>query len=65
MGQFGSGAKFVEAAPNEKRKASKKARGFGMGYVNAHGGDVIAWCQSNDPLFKVKGKERTRRRLNI
>ena len=49
------------------RKVNKKARGFGMGKINPTGLDgdakkllVDTFCQSKDPLFKVKGKERHR-----
>ncbi len=56
------GVKFVEGKPNPKRRAAKKARGMGLGFVDptGEGGQKVldAWCQSKDPLFKVKGKER-------
>lgn len=55
------GVKFVEGTPNAKRTAAKKARGFGMGKIGSTDKAVIdAWCQSKDPLFKIKGKERFR-----
>ena len=56
------GVKFVEGEANAKRRAAKKARGFGMGQIGSDEKQAIdAWCQSKDPLFKVKGKERHRR----
>jgi hypothetical protein len=67
---MGNKAKFVEGTPNSKRTSAKKSRGFGMGYINPKGTEtdvedlktvVDAHCQSRDPLFKVKGKERHRR----
>lgn len=60
------GCKFVEGAPNEKRRAVKKGRGFGMGFLKINTSDgedkhvLDAWCQNHDPLFRVKGKERHR-----
>ncbi len=64
------GVKFSEGKLNPKRKSAKKARGFGMGKVNptdVSGDDkkhlLDVWCQSHDPLYKVKGKERHRRLL--
>ena len=57
-----SGCIFVEGTPNPKRTAAKKARGFGMGKVSSDKKEVLdVWCQSHDPLYKVKGKERNRR----
>jgi hypothetical protein len=48
----------------KSRKTNKKSRGFGMGQVESLIGvgpeDVITWCQTRDPLFKIKGKERHR-----
>ena len=68
MSQYGNKATFVEGTANPKRRAAKKARGFGQGKVNPAGltGDdgkhlLDTWSQSHDPLFKVKGKERHRR----
>ncbi len=59
---YGGKAKFVEGEPNPKRTAAKKTRGFGMGAIgNSDKATIDAWCQSKDPLFKVKGKERHRR----
>jgi len=56
------GVKFVDGESNPKRKSAKKARGFGMGKIGSDEKQVIdAWCQSHDPLYKVKGKERHRR----
>ncbi len=58
------GVKFVDGVPNAKRRAAKKARGFGMGKIGSDEKRVIdVWCQSHDPLFKVKGKERHRRMM--
>jgi hypothetical protein len=58
--------KFVEGEPNMKRRSSKKSRGFGLGKVGSEEKHVLdAWCQSKDPLFKVKGKERHRRLLML
>lgn len=55
-------ATFVESKPNPKRTAAKKARGFGMGKIGSDEKSAIdTWCQNNDPLFKIKGKERHRR----
>lgn len=56
------GVKFVEGTPNQKRQSSKKVRGFGMLKVGSPD-NLNAWCQSHDPLFRVKGKERRRRLL--
>lgn len=65
MSKYGNKAKFVEGTSNPKRRAAKKARGFGMGHIDPTGDagkDIYdAWCQKHDPLFKVKGKERYRR----
>jgi len=53
------GVKFMDSEPNPKRRAAKKKRGMGMGAIGSDEKSVIdAWCQSKDPLFKVKGKER-------
>jgi len=56
------GVKFVEGTPNSKRRVAKKKRGFGMGAIGSDEKSVIdVWCQSHDPLYKMKGKERHRR----
>jgi len=63
------GVKFSEGTPNPKRKAAKKSRGFGQGSAIPPGVTdndeqkriLDAWCQSHDPLYKVKGKKRHRR----
>jgi len=53
------GVKFAPGVLNPKRRAAKKKRGMGMGAIGSDEKSVIdAWCQSKDPLFKVKGKER-------
>ena len=65
MGQYGNKAKFVVGDLNPKRQASKKARKFGLGFIGYDAKESLdKWCQSKDPLFKVKGKER-HRRLNL
>lgn len=62
MGNFGNQAKFVDGRRNPKRSAAKKKRNFGLGFIDPNdvGSKEIVdkWCQSHDPLFKVKGKER-------
>ena len=64
-GNYGKKAPVLPVRP--ARKVNKKARGFGMGKINPTGieGDekkvlVDTFCQSRDPLFKIKGKERHR-----
>jgi hypothetical protein len=43
---------------NPKRVVAKALRGKGLGAMNKLGATPVEWCQSLDPLFKVKGKER-------
>ena len=43
---------------NPKRAIAKAKRGFGQ---NVMKGDAVAWSQSKDPLFKIKGLERFKR----
>ena len=47
--------------PKPKRQAAKLARGFGQAAIQRSSTDEKSWCQSKDPLFKVKGIERFRR----
>lgn len=53
------------ADANPKRTKSKTARGFGIGTMKKLGVDmddpkaIASWCQKSDPLFRVKGIERT------
>jgi len=50
---------------NPKRAESKKRRGFGRLSIprkmDEIGMNEIVWCQTHDPLFKVKGIERYRK----
>ena len=54
---------------NKNRRINKLARGFGMGAVEKFAGtdegNVVKWNQSRDPLFGVKGKERTAKMKNL
>lgn len=54
MGNYGNKAIFVVGAPNPKRQAAKKLRKFGLSFIDP----VDKWCQSKDPLFKIKGIKR-------
>jgi len=63
MAKYRGGSKKVtDQKDNPKRRANKKARGFGLGHIDpsGEGGKAVvdAYCQNKDPLFKVKGKER-------
>lgn len=61
-----SKSKFVEGTPNPKRRSSKKSRGFGVGIIGSDNkSDVDKWCQSKDPLFGIKGKERAKKLKDI
>jgi len=43
---------------NKKRRASKLKRNKGQGAIEKAKSNDIDWCQSKDPLFKIKGKKR-------
>ena len=59
MGMYGNKATFIEGKANPKRTASKKRREFGLGFIGTDIKETVdAFCQSKDPLFGIKGKER-------
>jgi len=71
---MGNKAKFVEGTSNPKRTASKKSRGFGIGFIKPKGTEtnnedlktvLDSHSQSHDPLYKLKGKERHRRKIML
>jgi hypothetical protein len=43
---------------NPKRGIAKAKRNKGQNYIKTLSVDEKTFCQSQDPLFKVKGKER-------
>lgn len=43
---------------NPKRGIAKALRGKGLGAMHKLGANPVEWCQSLDPLFKVKGLAR-------
>ena len=45
---------------NPKRGQSKLRRNKGKLAMEKAAADEKTWCQSHDPLFKVKGKKRNR-----
>ena len=59
---MGKNQSTPEHKPNEKRSLAKKKRGKGYLAMKeaGFGADEIAWCQRQDPLFKVKGMSRHR-----
>lgn len=60
MGAYGNKATFVEGKENPKRQKAKARRKFGQLFVGSSKKETIdAYCQSKDPLFKVKGQVRT------